>query len=284
MLWIDKYQGFMADVPDITFIRCDGTAFSYDTLTSASMTHNHNTITITGGKGSFPLAYIDTDSSLEFTFECAEFNLDIFEMANAVSIEEGDFGAYESGRYAVETGLKITLPFEVKSGSVKIRGLEETNSTATTGKFAVTITASTASVEGKTVITLASGDAAVDDVVRVVYQRRVVGGARASVLTTSTSAKGSLYADWDIYSDGASCADASKKGILHLVIYRVRVTALPGFSSSYKTASSNSLTFAAMDARRADKKMFDLIYEPLDSKGGIVNYSSVTTSAVKWIS
>ena len=283
MLWIDKYQGFMADVPDITFIRCDGTAFSYDTLTSASMTHNHNTITITGGTGSFPLAYIDTDSSLEFTFECAEFNLDIFEMANAVDIEEGDFGSYESGMYAVETGVKINLPFEVKDKSVKIRGLEE-DTAAAAGKFAVAITASTASVEGKTVITLDSGDASVGDSIRVVYQRRIVNGARVPVLTTSTTAKGSLYANWNIYSDGASCADATIKGILHLVIYRVRVTALPGFSNSYKQASTNSLTFAAMDARRPDKKMFDLIYEPMDSKGGIVNYSSVTTSEVKWVS
>ena len=283
MLWIDKYQGFMADVPDITFIRCDGTAFSYDTLTSASMTHNHNTITITGGTGSFPLAYIDTDSSLEFTFECAEFNLDIFEMANAVDIEEGDFGSYESGMYAVETGVKINLPFEVKSGSVKIRGLVE-DSAAAAGKFAVAITASTASVEGKTEITLDSGDATVGDTIRVVYQRHIVNGARVPVLTTSTTAKGSLYANWNIYSDGASCADATIKGILHLVIYRVRVTALPGFSNSYKQASTNSLTFAAMDARRPDKKMFDLIYEPMDSKGGIVNYSSVTTSEVKWVS
>lgn len=86
------------------------------------------------------------------------------------------------------------------------------------------------------------------------------------------------------YSDGSDCQDATIKGILHLVIYRVRVTALPGFSNSYKTSSTNGLTFAAMDARRADKKMFDLIYEPMDSKGGIVNYSSVTTSNVKWIS
>lgn len=283
MLWIDKYQGFMADVPDITFIRCDGTAFSYDTLTSASMTHNHNTITISGGTGSFPLAYIDTDSSLEFTFECAEFNLDIFEMANAVQIEEGDFGAYESGRYEVESGLKVTLPFETKTGSIKIRGLEE-DTAAATGKFAVSITASAAATEGKTVITFGSGDVTVGDTVRVVYQRRVVGAARVPVLTTSTTAKGALYANWNIFSDGGSCADATIKGVLHLVIYRVRVTALPGFSNSYKTASSNSLTFAAMDARRADKKMFDLIYEPMDSKGGIVNYSSVTTSNVKWIS
>ena len=280
MLYLEKYNGFMADVPDITFVRCDGTPFSYDTLTSASMTHNHNTITITGGTGAFPLAYIDTDSSLEFTFECAEFNMDIFELANAAKIVEGDFGAYETGRYEVEDGLKITLPFETKEGGVLIRGMEEA-SAAAAGKYVVTITASGAETAGKTEIAFNTGDVAVGDTVRVTYQRRIVGGAAVSVKTTSTAAKGSLFANWNVYSDGASCVDATIKGILHLIIYRCRVTALPGFSNSYKTAGTNSLTFAAMDARRADKKMFDLIYEPLDADGEIVNKSEETD--VHWV-
>lgn len=280
MLYLEKYKGFMADVPNITFIRCDGTPFSYDTLTSASMTHNHNTITITGGQGAFPLAYIDTDSSLEFTFECAEFNMDIFELANAAKIVEGDFGSYETGRYEVENGLKITLPFETKSGSVLIRGMEEA-SAAAAGKYVVTITASGAETAGKTEIAFNTGDVAVGDAVRVTYQRRIVGSAAVSVKTTSTAAKGSLYADWPLYSDGASCVDATIRGILHLIIYRCRVTALPGFSNSYKTSGTNSLTFSAMDARRADKKMFDLIYEPMDANGEIVNKSDA--AEVHWV-
>ena len=282
MLWLDKYKGFLADVPNITFVRCDGTAFSYDALSSASMTHNHNTITITGGQGAFPLAYIDTDSTLEFQFESAEFNLDIFEMANAVTIEEGDFGAYESRRCAVETGLKINLPFEVKDGSVIIRGMQLGESVAA-GKYTVAITASAADTAGKTVITFNTGDVAVGDEVRVVYQRRIIGAAKVPVKTTSTAAKGSLFADWPIYSDGANCADAAIKGILHMIIYRCRVTAMPGFNNSYKGASTNGLTFAAMDARRADKKMFDIIYEPMSATGEIVNYSSVSAGAVGWV-
>ena len=63
MLYLDKYNGYIADVPNIEFVRCDGTVFAYDELTSASMTAGHNMITITGGQGNFPLAYIDTDST-----------------------------------------------------------------------------------------------------------------------------------------------------------------------------------------------------------------------------
>lgn len=277
MLYIEKYDGYMADVPDIDFVRCDGTLFSYDELTSASMTAGHNMITITGGTGNFPLAYIDTDSTLEFQFESAQFKLDIFEMANGAKQEEGDFGVFESARYDIETGLKVTLPFEVKTGSVKIRGMEEADALAT-GKFKVTVTASAAETAGKTEIAFNDGDVTIGQTVRIGYQRRAVGASKVPVKTTSTTAKGELYARWNIYSDGTNCADAAIKGILHLHIFRVRVTALPGFSSSYKSAANVGLTFSAMDPKRGNKAMYDLVYEPMDAEGNIVNKSGETVN------
>lgn len=282
MLYIPKYNGYLADVPNIEFVRCDGTVFVYDELNSASLTAGHNMITITGGQGNFPLAYIDTDSTLEFTFESSQFTLEIFEMANGTSQVEGDFGMLESSRFDVEAGLKITIPYEVKSGSVIIRGLEEA-SAAASGKFSVAITAAGADTAGSTVVTFYEGDVTVGQVVRVAYQRRVVGASKVPVKTTSTTAKGSLFAHWPLYSDGTNCADAAIKAILHLYIPRVRVTALPGFSNSYKQASTTSLTFAAMDPKLGSKSMYDLVYEPLDANGNIVTKSEVATASVGWI-
>lgn len=37
-----------------------------------------------------------------------------------------------------------------------------------------------------------------------------------------------------------------------------------------KSAATNSITFAAIDPKRADNKMYELDYEPLDSNGEIV--------------
>ena len=181
----------------IEFIRCDGTVFAYDELTSASMTAGHNMITITGGQGNFPLAYIDTDSTLELTFESAKFQTEIFEMANGVSTVTGDFGAFESNRYDVETGLKVTLPFEVQTGSVYVRGLEEASSGAA-GKYTVAITTSAAAVDGETVITFYEGDVTVGQTIRVGYKRRIIDAAKVPVLTTSTTAKGELWSHWPI--------------------------------------------------------------------------------------
>lgn len=128
-------------------------------------------------------------------------------------------------------------------------------------------------------ITLAADDATIGDTVRVSYRRRVINAQRVQVRTDSTTAKGALYAHWPVYSSGTDCTESSIKGWLHLYIPRVRVTALPGFDNSYKSASTNSITFAAIDPKRADSKMYELDYEPLDANGEIVTMSDATTVA-----
>lgn len=230
---------------------------------------------MTGGQGNYPLAFIETDKTLEFTFASSKFTMDMFEMANNAEATDGDRGALESKKYAVETGLKITIPFEVQTNSVKIRGMEEATAVAA-GKFKVAITAAAAEVDGKTEITFNEGDVSVGDEIRVSYRRRVVSAHNIDVLTTGTTARGALGADWPVYSDGTSCAESAKKGILHLWIYRCRATALPGFDTSYKSAATNSITFSAIDPKRADGKSYSLFYEPLDADGEIVTKSAGT--------
>ena len=148
---------------------------------------------------------------------------------------------------------------------------------AAAGKFSVVIT-STGEGAPNTVITFAENDVAAGDTLRVAYRRRVNGASVATVKTNSTTAKGALYAHWPVYSSGTDCTESSVKGYLHLYIPRVRVTALPGFDNSYKSAATNAVTFSAIDPKRADEKMYDLYYEPLDANGEIVTTSTGTVS------
>lgn len=201
-------------------------------------------------------------------------------MANAVNEADGDYGTLETNRYDVASGLTLTIPYECQTGSVKIRGLTE-DTTAAEGKFTVTITPAAANTAGSTVVTFDEDDAVVGDTVRVSYRRRVVGGTKIIVKTNSTTSKGALYAHWPVYSSGTDCTESAVKGWLHLYIPRCRVTALPGFDNSYKSASTNSVTFSAIDPKRADGKMYDLTYEPLDANGDIVTKSDAAT--VTWI-
>ena len=272
-LYVPEYEGYIADVPVLLFERCDGKRFYFDELDSFSATQNANVLTINGGQSNFPLAQIDTDKTFELTMGSAKFTLAMFEMANATDVVKKDIGILDGGLYEVETGLKINLPFEIQENSVYINGLEEDDAAAA-GKYSVAITAATAQADGATVITLSADDVAIGDTVLVTYRRRVVDGQIVNVNSNSTTARGSVAVMWPIYSSGTDCTEASQKGQLILEISRVRVTALPGFSNSYKQNSVNEITVSAMDPKRADKRVARYIYEKFADDGGVVAKSS----------
>ena len=277
--YVAKYDGYIADNPNIDFERCDGEVFSFYEVNTASMTNTSNVLTVNGGQGNYPQAFIDTDKSLEFTYTSSQFTLDIFQVGSASQVKEADVGTLETKMYEVETGQKIALPFEVQTGSVKIRGMKA-GETLAEGIFTVKVTAATTEAAGTTEITFNEGDVALGDTVRVSYKRRVNGAYVLSMATNSTTAKGALYAHYPVYSSGTDCTESSVKGYLHVYIPRVRATALPGFDNSYKSAATNGITFAAIDPKRADNKMWDLYYEPLDENGAIV--ATATEGTVAW--
>ena len=268
-IWVEEYKGFLYDVPVVDFIRCDGTPYHYENVSTSDANFSSESTPINGGWGKLPIGFIETGSTQEVTLTSAEFGLDMFEMANAANMTTGDYSTFEINLFTVVTGPKVVLPFEVQAGSVKIRGMAETSeSTPTTGQFKVTVTAAPSNADGSTEVLFAAADATVGDDVRVGYKRRVVNGDRLIVKTTSTTAKGELYLHYPISSSGEDCTEKSIKGYLHVYFPKVRATALPSLSTSYKSNATPSVTFSGMDAKRADKKSYELIYEPLDETTG----------------
>jgi hypothetical protein len=81
-----------------------------------------------------------------------------------------------------------------------------------------------------------------------------------NVMTDGATARGELTFEWPVYSSGDDCAESSTKGYVIATIHRARVTALPGFDSSYKSASTNSVTVSALDPKRPDKKMYSIAW------------------------
>lgn len=260
-VYVEKLKGYIADNPNIEFERCDGEVFSYDEVNTAGMNDQSESLTINGGQSNFPLAIIDTSRTLEFTFTSSAFTLAMFAMANAAKISAGDaaYDTLESKLFEVKSN-KTEIPYTVTAGSVRISGLTlDTETTPTAGKFVVK------DESGKTTVTFAADEFKDGDVVRIAYRR--VLGEKANVMTVttkSTTAKGALYAHWPVYSSGTDCTESAVKGCVHLYIPRVRVTALPGFDNSYKSASTHGVTFTALDPKRADEKMYDLTYEIFD--------------------
>lgn len=267
MKYIEKFGGYIADNPNIEFERCDGHVYSYDEVNTASMTNSSETLEITGGQGNFPLAILDTTKTLEFTFESSEFTLDMFAMANSVEVKaDDDYKVQTSKRFEVEEGLIVKLPADMDTDSIFINGFVAGEAAA---EGVYKLTPGTDANEGASAdatpatLTFAEGDVAVGDTIRIAYKRKVESANVATVLTNSATAKGSLTATWPVYSAGTDCTEASTKALLHVFVPRVRVTALPGFDSSYKSAATQGLTFTALDPKRADEKMFDIIWEEL---------------------
>ncbi len=251
--------------------------YSFYEVSTANMNATNNMLTITGGQGSYPLAYIETDRALEFTFASSEFTPEMFGMANGVPLESGDTSTLESKLFSVSSELAVTIPYEVKAGSVRIRGFKEVAAEpAAKGEFMMEVDDATHTTE----LTFFAGDVKAGETIRVAYRRRVNGAQTANVLVNSRTAKGSLAAHWPVYSSGTNADESALKGYLHLEIPRVRVTTLPGFDVSYKSAATQSVTFSAIDPKGAGDKMYALIYEPLDIDGKVI--TTPTSGQAEW--
>lgn len=291
-----KFSGVIADVPDIEMIREDGLAFSYDDVQSLRMNMINNFIEVTGGRNNvYPIAYIDSGKEITFDFESAKFGLSLFENTYNLTQEIGDFGAVETqrleatvadnpdaDRYGVaifgtaifsQENAKVTIPFECLEGSIKVRGLVEGEHPAP-GVFSVYITRAEDGVSGQTVVYFHYTDVAAGEMVRVVYQRRVVNASRIEIGVVNQAAICEFYSRWPSYR-----YDGVIAGWVHLYIPRCRVTQGPDFANKYKTHAPMRISVAAMKPTERQTKWFDIVFEPADENGNMVTR---THNSVEW--
>lgn len=250
-----KYEGFVADVANIDFKRCDGMVYHCDSATATNITPSANSITVNCGQSAYPAGVIETDKGLEASFTNGKWSGDMFEAAYATKAQDTEVTTRETNSYEVADGLKIEIPHETVEGSIYIRGMEK-GEAAAAGKYTVT------SASSKTTITFNTGDVAVGDYVQVSYERKATMH-NMQMTTTGTLARGELWYHIPVYSAGTDCTEAAIKGYIHVHIFRVRVTTPPGFEGSYKTAATYAATFQAMDPQRPDKLMWEIGYEDL---------------------
>lgn len=292
----EKFTGIIADVPDIEMIREDGEVFSYDDVQSLQLNMIRHFIEVTGGRNNrYPIAYIDTGKEITFNFESAYFGLDLFENTFNLTQEEGDFGMVETQRVmAIKSdnatadkygtavfgtavfgkyNTKVVLPFECKIGSINVRGLVE-GETPAPGVFSVYITRADNGAGGQTVVYFHYTDVEDGDMIRVVYQRRVVAAQRIEVGVVNQFSICEFYSHWPSYTKDGVIA-----GLVHLYIPRCRVTQGPDFANKYKSHAPMQLAVAAMPPTEHQTKWFDIVFEPADEKGNMV---TTTSNNVEW--
>lgn len=258
MAYVEKFKGYVADVPEVWFKRIDGRVFHYNQLTQASAAPQVNFTEVNAGWGLYPVAYLPAASSLEMQLTSGQFDSSMFALANG-----GDFEADATYKMPVTEVLKvasnlITLSSteQIAAADVLINGMDRVTSTpAASGKYYPTSTESSGVYT--TTVAFYSGDFADNAEVEVTYYVPK-SNALSIESTNSKSAVGEAILMWPVYNGGESTDTTSGtfssndvKGYIIMDVYRARVTQVPGFDTSYKSAATNSITLATMDPENA---------------------------------
>lgn len=171
----------------------------------------------------------------------AQFNADLFAMANNVEYESRTgYKVYmtETVNFDATTN-KATLTYApVANGEIYWNGKTDSD-TATVTDNEVTVTGLTGDVE-------------------ITYQHAV--DAKVAEITNTNAAIGEAFLRWPVYGAADDCSDSAIKGYVEMHIYRCRVSQMPGFDTSYKSAATNAVTFGAMDAKKADGEAYSIAY------------------------
>lgn len=214
------------------FRRCDGRIFYFDEITQANASPNVQYTEINAGWSLFPVAYLPGQSTMEISMTSGQFNADLFALANGSNFKaDAAYTTYTTEHLTVDaTSHSITLTNTPVAHSISIGGMVEgttagagTEDTDNLDTFAV----------AEKVITLP------DDVtgeIEVSYEY-VVTDAKVAEIDNQTSAIGEAVFKWPVYNSGEDCTDASIKGYVIMKVYRCRVSQMPGFDTSYKSAA-----------------------------------------------
>ena len=170
MAYIEKFQGYVADVPEFWFNRIDGRTFHYNQLTAASVTPQVNFTEVNAGWSIYPVAYLPAASSLEMQLTSGQFDSSLFALANGADFEaDASYKMPVTEKCKVQSNL-ITLNCteQIDAADVVINGMDRvTTSPAATGKYLVN--SSEASGVYTTTISFYSGDFADGAEVEVTY-------------------------------------------------------------------------------------------------------------------
>ena len=88
--YVPAWKGYIADVPQLWFKRCDGNVYHFDELTQASVQPDTNTIDINAGQSLYPVAYLPGQSTMTIDITSGQFDADLFAMANNTSFQDGE--------------------------------------------------------------------------------------------------------------------------------------------------------------------------------------------------
>ena len=300
--YVDAFKGYIADVPKMWFRRCDGEVYYFGELTQCQVTPNTSQIEINAGHSLYPVAYLPGQSTMTASITSGQFDADLFAMANNVKFEDGvivipEQQEYEKTIQATKSGmtydLDISLPYFDYADSATVQfyqsngtafgspltcdDCKDTQSGGAVDTFkddvdtlfqAISVSAygSGSTYHLVTNVNQSSGQNPYKNYYFTVTLEGNGFEGRIAKIDNKSVAAGEAVLKWPVYASGDDCTDSAIKGYVIMRLYRARITQLPGFDSSYKSAETFSFELSAMDAKRDDGMIYDIAYVQNDEE------------------
>jgi len=268
MGYIKSIDGYIIDVPELWLKSLNGHRFHFNKLSSADLNLNINFMEINGGDSTLPIAYLPGQSTIEMSFESAQFTSDLFTLAVNQEFKKTTVtmtDTYEGVVNATTNKLVLETPYALKgtgvSTVININGLVE-DETAAAGKFVVAdSTGGTDGAAYQTEITFDASDNLGGETIYV-YVDREVADVDAMTVDNMQTFIGNCTLRWPVYDSGdyESNHTGGIKGYMFMKFFKVRCTQQPALGTQYKNATTPGITLAAMDPHRADKGVYQYYY------------------------
>lgn len=242
-------KGFIIDTPNALILGKSGNS-QIITATQGSITFGGDSIDINGGWSLYSLASIDTSKSIEIALTDAELKMSSLALQNGVTVQSKAKERFIFGQDYEVIENKITLPYEVITGSVLIEGLEESDATLEAGNFTVTIGTGTTDIEFFT------GEFADGTVISPIFRVEITDTETVEVLNNSFAGTSKVILEYPVYGDKDD--ETTLLGHIQFVVFKAKVSSNFAVDGSYKSASTFDLTAIGQDARRPDKKIFEV--------------------------
>lgn len=259
--YLPTVKGYITDVPQVWFRRDgDERVFHFDKLTSASASANIETNEVNAGWSLFPVAYLPGASTFEIEMTSGEFNSELFSMANATTYEKKDFNYYITENVTITKASE-----EATTAGGKLSSIPEG---ATVGTAAINGMKVTVASDGSLTIPDVNKTMKSGDVVEVTFGV-VAEDVQVARINNRDTATGDLLLRYPVYAAANDNSISAVKGYYYRHVFKARVTQVPGFDTSYKSNSENSVTFSALDAGKWDGAVYEDAY--IETAGAIKN-------------
>ena len=143
--YVPALKGYVTDVPELWLKRKDDKVFHFDQLSSSNVSPDTQFTEVNGGWSLYPVAYLPGQSTMEMTFESAQFDADLFALATNTEFKDENVEVWGHAVAEAEEDAQDTYVIETEESltgaTIYINGFKKTVGVAGTPEYQYTAVA-----------------------------------------------------------------------------------------------------------------------------------------------